>query len=111
MEMDIDSSIFVETTGEQREIWNSCQFDPLSTLCFNESITLKFSGVLNETSLFEAINQVAQRHSSLRSTFSKDGIYMIVNDHKNPEYREFKYKSLRDIETLKEGEAKRIFDL
>ncbi|MBC98398.1 MAG: hypothetical protein CME63_11650 [Halobacteriovoraceae bacterium] len=111
MEMDIDSSIFVETTGEQREIWNSCQFDPLSTLCFNESITLKFSGVLNETSLFEAINQVAQRHSSLRSTFSKDGIYMIVHDHKNPEYREFKYKSLRDIETLKEEEAKRIFDL
>ena len=68
----------VPTTQAQREIWNSVQFDETSSLAFNESITLHFTGELDHSALKQSLMTLIERHSALKSSFSADGHYLMV---------------------------------
>ncbi len=68
----------VPTTEAQRELWLADQLGSEASLAFNESISLQFAGSLNVQSLQDALLALADRHESLRATFSADGMNMLI---------------------------------
>jgi amino acid adenylation domain-containing protein len=68
----------VPTSASQREIWGSLEMDQKATLCYNESIRVELNGTINPDILSRAFSKVIERHDSLRSIFSKDGLSMLV---------------------------------
>ena len=70
------------TTQSQAEIWIACKLGGKdANRAYNESISLVFEGVLDENALTEAIQNVVQRHESLRAVFSTDGRFMCVLEY------------------------------
>jgi amino acid adenylation domain-containing protein len=69
----------VPTTDAQRELWLADQLGREASLAFNESVTLELQGELRLQSLQDALLALADRHESLRSTFSKDGASMLIS--------------------------------
>jgi amino acid adenylation domain-containing protein len=70
----------VATTESQRELWTASQLGTDASLAFNESVVLSLTGALEEPALREAIAQLVARHEALRSTFSGDGLTMLVGE-------------------------------
>ena len=69
----------VYTTQSQSEIWTSCYFGGKDAdRAYNESISMKFNGVLDLVAMELAIQKLVERHEALRATFSTDGIYMSI---------------------------------
>ena len=70
-------------TEPQKEIWTTCQFGgDEANLAFNESISLRFHGLLDEADLERAWHAVVERHEALHSAFSADGKHICVfNDY------------------------------
>ncbi|MFO1269026.1 MAG: condensation domain-containing protein [Rubrivivax sp.] len=68
----------VPTTDAQREVWLADQLGREASLAFNESVTLKLSGNVQLQALQDALLALADRHESLRSTFSADGSSMLI---------------------------------
>jgi amino acid adenylation domain-containing protein len=68
----------VPTTEPQREIWLADQLGREASLAFNESITLTMAGPLDLQSLQDTLLSLSDRHESLRSTFSADGMKMLI---------------------------------
>lgn len=66
------------TTEPQREIWTAALVGEDASLAYNESVTLWMRGPLDLEALQAALSQVADRHESLRATFSTDGLTMVV---------------------------------
>ncbi|MBL8957289.1 MAG: amino acid adenylation domain-containing protein, partial [Myxococcaceae bacterium] len=66
------------TTESQREIWASSQLGPDANLAYNESVSVTLEGPLDVARLESALRQLVQRHEVLRSTFSHDGLTLIV---------------------------------
>ncbi|MVM36995.1 amino acid adenylation domain-containing protein [Spirosoma sp. HMF3257] len=66
-------------TEPQTEIWATCQLggDDASR-AFNESISLRFNGLLNKNALEQAWHALVQRHEALHSAFSADGRQICV---------------------------------
>ncbi len=73
------AQLTVPTTEPQREILVASTLDDRASCAFNESASLKLKGALNFTALEKAFATVIARHDSLRSTFSNDGLTMIVH--------------------------------
>ncbi|MBL0343531.1 MAG: hypothetical protein IPP71_23345 [Bacteroidetes bacterium] len=74
-------SIKVPTTEPQREIWTNVQFGGKAASCaYNESVSLHLQGDLQIELLRQAVEQLFERHIALRSTFSDDGMEMIISD-------------------------------
>ncbi len=63
----------VPLTESQMEIWLSAQLGDDASCAFNESISLRMRGQLNEAALQTAMNQILARHDALRATFSRTG--------------------------------------
>jgi amino acid adenylation domain-containing protein len=80
-DMQIDQKIeqVTDSTEAQREIWLACSLSQEASLAYNEAIQLNFSGSLNSAALESSLNELIQRHQSLRATFSEDGLQFIVN--------------------------------
>jgi len=69
----------VPTTDAQRELWLADQLGREASLAFNESISLLLEGTLNLQSLQDSLLALSDRHESLRSTFSADGMSMLIS--------------------------------
>ncbi len=68
----------VPSTDSQRELWLADQLGREASLSFNESISLKMQGSLDIQALQDALLALSDRHESLRSTFSADGMNMLI---------------------------------
>ncbi len=68
-------------TEPQREIWTACQFSGAANRAYNESISLRLSGVLQQAVFERAWQSVMTRHEALRSAFSGDGEQQLFFDH------------------------------
>ncbi|CAM9830919.1 unnamed protein product, partial [Chrysoparadoxa australica] len=101
----------IETTGEQREIWNSCQFDQSSSLCFNESITIEFIGELNQESLLKSLDYLIERHASLRSCFSADGKHMMIHHRQKADIEIVEYEDINLVADKEKEQCLTLFDL
>ena len=62
------------TTAAQHEIFRTVQLGDDANCTFNESHIIHLEGELNACALRSALNDIAARHPSLRSTFTKDGL-------------------------------------
>jgi len=69
----------VPTTEPQREIWTAAQLGPDANLAYNESVSVTLRGPLDVPRLERALKELVERHEVLRSTFSHDGLTLLVN--------------------------------
>ena len=69
----------------QQEIWIASTMNDMASCAFNESSHLVLKGRLNIKALEKAFEKVIERHESLRTTFSSDGLYQIV--HKDVKFK------------------------
>lgn len=76
---EVQAPKFVDTTEPQREIWTSVKLggDP-ANCAYNESVSLRLKGGLDQLKLIQACNLVVARHDALKSVFSEDGTTMII---------------------------------
>ena len=66
-------------TASQAEIWLAGQLGgPDASRAYNESVSLRLQGELNEEALRTALQALAQRHEALRATVSADGRLLCV---------------------------------
>ena len=63
----------VPTTEPQREVWLADRLGREASLAYNLSISLRFSGELKLDALHGALQDLVQRHESLRTTISANG--------------------------------------
>ncbi|MDQ6815256.1 MAG: amino acid adenylation domain-containing protein [Bacteroidota bacterium] len=66
-------------TESQKEIWVSCILGgEAANKAFNESVSLKFKGVLHREYVARALSTVTERHEMLRAAFSPDGTQICI---------------------------------
>lgn len=70
--------IRVPATESQKGLWLGCQVSAAASCAFNETCAFHLSGPLNVAALQRALQALADRHESLRSTFSADGESQII---------------------------------
>lgn len=71
-------------TAPQQEVWLACMLGGDDANCsYNESISLRLTGKLDQEALDAAFRSVIQRHEALRSTFTADGKQVLVSQHPN----------------------------
>ena len=63
----------VPTTEPQREVWLADHLGREASLAYNESICLRFFGALHIDALRQALQDLVQRHESLRATIRPTG--------------------------------------
>ncbi|NDC41269.1 MAG: amino acid adenylation domain-containing protein, partial [Chitinophagia bacterium] len=69
----------VPTNEPQREIWLACAIGyEAANLSYNESVTLKMTGILQVPYLQQALALLVARHESLRATVSPNGEWLMV---------------------------------
>jgi amino acid adenylation domain-containing protein len=106
-----DILVVFDSTGEQREIWNSCQYDEQASLCFNESISIELVGKLDVDCLKASIQELINRHAALRSFFSIDGKKMLVNNRVLAQINQITFESYDEIKEVEKRECLNLFDL
>ncbi len=85
-------------TEAQIEVWLSSLQSVEANCAYNEIASLVFDGDLDSDRLKEAIDNVVQRHGSLRSTFSDDGQQVIVRDSVNYGFESVDFRSGLNVE-------------
>ena len=65
-------------TESQTEIWLAAQMGDDASCAFNESVSLRMKGRLNETALRAAVSMLFARHDALRASFSPTGEEMHI---------------------------------
>jgi len=70
----------IASTEPQREVWLGDRLSPEASLAYNEALLLRLRGVLDTAALAAAINRLVERHQSLRSTLSPDGMQMLIGE-------------------------------
>src|SRR6476469_4608172 len=68
----------VPATESQKEIWIAVQRGDEANCAYNESMCLRLQGNLDIESLRFSIQELAQRHEALRTTFSPDGSTLCI---------------------------------
>jgi len=68
----------VPTTDAQRELWWADQLGREASLAFNESVSLEIRGGLRVQEFQDSLLALSDRHESLRSTISGDGMDMLI---------------------------------
>ena len=63
----------VPATPSQTEIWLSVQMGDAANCAYNLSQSFRLTGALNQSALASALQQLVNRHESLRTTFSSNG--------------------------------------
>ena len=76
-----DSPVKVPITEAQREIYFAAALGDEVNCAFNESVTLRLRGDVDERALKHALESVFARHHALRSTISEDGRIDIDHSH------------------------------
>ncbi len=66
------------STESQREIWTACRMGDDASLAFNESNVLELEGELDVEALQTAVRDLVGRHEALHTTFSTDGLTLMV---------------------------------
>lgn len=105
------------TTESQLEIWLSSQQSIEASCAYNEISSLELHGQLNAQALREAIDNVIQRHASLRSTFSQDGRTVTIHHSVDFEFEMLDWSDRKDMDvqteqhTIVQHEGSRPFDL
>lgn len=74
----------VPSTPAQREIWAAALMGDDATLAYNEAVMLRLRGALDADALRAALTDLVQRHESLRATFSRDGLSMLIAEPSTP---------------------------
>ncbi|HZX68348.1 MAG TPA: amino acid adenylation domain-containing protein, partial [Candidatus Elarobacter sp.] len=74
----VPAIVEVPPTEPQREIWLAAQLGDDASCAFNESVTLRLRGALDETAFEDAWRRIVARHESLRATFSHTGETMRI---------------------------------
>ncbi len=90
-------------TESQMEIWLAAQLGDEASCAFNESVSLRMRGQLNEAALLCAMTRVVARHDALRATFSPTGEEMRIG-----EPRDFHYPAT-DLSSLPPAEAEAAY--
>jgi amino acid adenylation domain-containing protein len=70
----------LESTEAQREMWVAAQMSDDANCAFNESVSLHLRGKLNREALIVAVEQLQQRHETLRTVFSRDGRQVLLHE-------------------------------
>ncbi|MBD5655072.1 MAG: non-ribosomal peptide synthetase, partial [Candidatus Eremiobacteraeota bacterium] len=73
------AELSVPLTEAQNEIWLAAQLGDDASCAFNESLTLRLSGSLDERAFAEALATVIARHDALRASFGTTGEAMHVD--------------------------------
>jgi amino acid adenylation domain-containing protein len=73
-------------TESQIEIWLSAQMGDEASCAFNESITLRLTGQLDEDAIAGALHRVVARHDALRTRFSATGEEMSIAEDVSFQY-------------------------
>ncbi len=90
----VDFDPFAESSAWQRiplskpqeEIWLACMLGGAdASRCYNESVSLKLSGQLDEDALRLALHDLVQRHESLRCSFEPNGTEIVIHQNQNIE--------------------------
>ncbi len=63
----------VPSTEAQREIWLAAKQGDAASLAYNEAVALTLRGALRRDALLGALQDLVDRHDSLRATFGPDG--------------------------------------
>lgn len=71
----------VPTTDAQREVWLADQLGHEASLAYNEAVVLSLSGAVDVDALRASLLMLADRHESMRATFSDDGQMMLIEPH------------------------------
>ncbi|RYE11766.1 MAG: amino acid adenylation domain-containing protein, partial [Sphingobacteriaceae bacterium] len=88
----VDFDPFAESAAEQRiplskpqeEIWLACMLGGAdASRCYNESVSLKLSGQLDEEALRLALHDLVHRHESLRCTFEPNGLEILIHQNQD----------------------------
>ncbi len=66
------------TTESQREVFAAAQWGAEANCAYNESGSLRFTGILDVQALSRAFAKLADRHEALRMFFARDGQTMFV---------------------------------
>ncbi|NKI31976.1 non-ribosomal peptide synthetase [Croceivirga thetidis] len=108
----------IPITQEQQEIWTACQLGGEGgNKAYNESISLIFSGRVNQINLQKALRELIQRHESLRSVFSADGRFMCVLKENDFDYEFLDFEKLQASEQIEKTQqylkhhVNHVFDL
>jgi amino acid adenylation domain-containing protein len=108
----------IYTTQSQAEIWIACKLGDIdANRAYNESVSLILKGNLNKEAIQNAIQNLVERHESLRSVFSTDGRFMTVFEYRSVDidYQDLSELSVIEKEkTLKNyllTNANAVFDL
>lgn len=105
------------TSEAQLEIWLASQQTMQANCAYNEISSIKFRGSLNVSALETAIEQTIQRHGALRSTFSEDGLQVIVHADSRYEYEYLDWSARCEDQTwvnhtsVVDEEGRKPFDL
>ena len=86
-------------TESQTEIWLAAQMGDEASCAFNESVSLRLRGALDERALRQSLSLLFERHDALRTCFSATGESMWVSAPRAPEL------ALHDLSTAAEPES------
>lgn len=71
---EVPSKRFVPITQPQLEIWMACQLGgDEASRAFNESLSLRLEGPLNQAAFHQAWMELVKRHEALRISFTANG--------------------------------------
>ncbi len=108
------------STDAQRQIFCTAQLGDDANCTFNGSRIIQLEGELNVSALRSALNDIVDRHPSLRSSFSKDGLHQKFHPSGKPvELVEHDFSSnvftsptaLMPVSLIKSAETALPFDL
>ena len=66
------------TTEPQREVWLADRMGREASLAYNESVLLRLRGALDRRALCDALQDLVDRHESLRATLGPDGEQLCI---------------------------------
>ena len=80
----ISDDVFVPATESQMEVWVSCLLGgDDANRAYNLSVTVNLSGALNQTFLEQSLQELINRHESLRAVFSSDASQVCIKSHQS----------------------------
>ena len=74
----VSAPIEVESTVPQRGIYASSRLSERLSASYNESVTLRFKGVISIEKMTRAVELLVERHDALRGSFDETGLVMKI---------------------------------
>ncbi len=104
-------SVSVATTAAQREIIASLKLEPSSSLAFNEVLSLRLDGALDEDCLRRAIAHLSAQHEMLRAVISGDGLSLLIREHADSNLRFTAVGTENELAEIEAREVATLFDI